>query len=284
LKTRHAPQAQRTSTSSAQPTPAQRSPGAWPASPALAFPRSARRHFATGLGGDSEMAAGNPLIEYFDNNPGRMMLKWQHYLDIYHRHLQRFRGTPCTIVEFGVYHGGSLQMWRHYFGEQCRVIGVDINPRLQSLGEPGIEILIGDQGDRSFLRQLAARVGPIDILIDDGGHTMQQQIATLEELYGAVKVDGVIIVEDTHTSYWREYGGGLRAPMTFMEFAKRLVDELNAWHSRDPQSFAPGGFTRQTQSMHFYDSVVVIEKGPHPQPVQISSGTPSFPIETPVTE
>lgn len=226
----------------------------------------------------------NPLREYFEANPGRLMSKWRHYLDVYHRHFERYRGNPCTLVEFGVYHGGSLQMWRHYLGPQARIVGVDINPRLRELGEPGIEIHIGDQADRGFLAELAQKVGPIDILIDDGGHQMAQQIATLEGLYGAVKADGVILVEDTHTSYWREYGGGLRTPHSFMEFAKRLVDELNAWHSRDPHSFAPGPFTRSAQSLHFYDSIVVVEKGAHPQPEEIVSGTPSFAITTPVNE
>lgn len=230
------------------------------------------------------MTSDNPLHRYFDNNPGRLMNKWRHYLDVYHRHFQRFRGRPCTLVEIGVYHGGSLQMWKHYLGEQARIVGIDVNPRLSDLHEPGIEIHIGDQADRQFLIDLAKKTGPIDILIDDGGHLMHQQIATLETLYGAVAENGVILTEDTHTSYWREYGGGLRAPNSFMELAKHLVDELNAWHSRDPHSFPPGPFTRNTQSMHFYDSIVVIEKGAHPQPQEILSGTPSFPIETPVNE
>lgn len=226
----------------------------------------------------------NPLRAYFDANPGRIMRKWDHYLDVYHRHFEKFRGKPCTIVEIGVYHGGSLQMWRDYFGPQCRVVGVDINPRLVELNEEGIEIHIGDQGDRAFLRELAAKVGPIDILLDDGGHQMHQQIATVEELYTQIKPEGVILVEDTHTSYWRAFGGGLRAPYSFMEFAKRLVDELNAWHSQDPHSFSPGVFTRSTHSMHFYDSVVVIEKGDHPKPIERMSGTPSFDPNRPVNE
>ncbi len=221
----------------------------------------------------------NPLQEYFSNNPGRLLSKWRHYFDIYHRHFERFRGRKPTVVEIGVFHGGSLEMWRSYFGDGARIVGVDVDPRVLELNLPGIEIIIGDQGDRAFLARLAAEVGPIDILIDDGGHTMPQQIATVETLYGAIAPEGVILVEDTHTSYWREYGGGLRSHMSFMQFAKHLVDELNAYHSRDPQSFAPGPFTHGTRSMHFYDSVVVIEKGLHPRPDQIRSGVPSFPLQ-----
>lgn len=223
----------------------------------------------------------NPLRAYFERNPGRLISKWTHYFDVYHRHFARYRGRPCTIVEIGVYHGGSLQMWRDYFGPQARIVGVDVDPRVRALAGDGVEIAIGDQADRSFLRALAQHVGAIDVLIDDGGHRMHQQIATLEELYGAVREDGVILVEDTHTSYWQDHGGGLRNPHTFMEYAKRLVDELNAWHSRDPNSFTAGTFTRGTRSMHFYDSIVVIEKGAHPQPEEVLSGKPQFPLERP---
>lgn len=227
-------------------------------------------------------SASNPLQAYFERNPGRLMRKWTHYFDVYHRHFERYRGTDCTFVEFGVYHGGSLQMWRDYLGPKARIVGVDIDPRLTELGDAGVEIVIGDQGNRDFLQKLADDLGRIDLLVDDGGHTMHQQITTLEQLYGTVADDGVILVEDTHTSYWREYGGGLREPRSFMEYAKHLVDELNAWHSRDPHSFHPSGFTTATRSMHFYDSVVVIEKGAHPRPVERQSGTPSFPMSLPV--
>jgi hypothetical protein len=60
---------------------------------------------------------------------------------------------------------------------------VDINPNCKQFEEPGVRIEIGDQGDRVFLRTLAASLPPIDILIDDGGHTMRQQINTFEELF-----------------------------------------------------------------------------------------------------
>ena len=133
-----------------------------------------------------------------------------HYFDIYHRHFQPSRNKPVTIVEFGVSQGGSLQMWKSYFGPQARIVGVDINPQCASLGEPQIEIVIGDQEDRQFLKSLANKVGDIDVLIEDGGHTMTQQIATFEELWPSIVDGGVFLMEDLHTSYWPKYDGGLR--------------------------------------------------------------------------
>ena len=115
----------------------------------------------------------------------------------------------------------------------------------------------------------------IDILIDDGGHTMKQQRITFEEMYTHVKEEGVYVCEDLHTSYWLEYGGGVRRRKTFIEFSKRLIDQLNAYHSRQA-GFKPDSFTRTTDSMHFYDSVLVIEKRQRPKPLDLKSGVESY--------
>ena len=72
----------------------------------------------------------------------------------------------------------------------------DINPACKALEEDQIEIVIGDQEDRAFLAELRERIGPADIVIDDGGHTMAQQIATFEEMFPAVRNGGVYLVED----------------------------------------------------------------------------------------
>ena len=221
------------------------------------------------------MSEINPLREYFERNEGRLLDKWLHYFDVYHRHFARFRGTACTILEIGVYHGGSMQMWKEYFGPRARIVGVDIDPRCREYAEDRVEIEIGDQSDRTFLRALRGKVGTIDVLIDDGGHRMAQQLATFEELYTAVAPDGVVLVEDCHTSYWRDFDGGYRDPGSFVELAKRLVDQLNAWHSRDSHSFAATEFSMTTDSIHFYDSIVVFEKRLRDPPQRRTTGRPS---------
>lgn len=218
----------------------------------------------------------NPLRQYFQNNSGRLIHKWDHYFDIYHRHFEKFRGRPLKVLEFGVFHGGSLQMWKWYFGSECRVIGVDINPACKTLEEERVHVEIGDQEDRFFLQSLAEKYGPFDIVIDDGGHTMGQQIATYEELLPAVAVNGVYLVEDLLTSYRLNYSGGLHKPGTFIEYSKRLIDGLNAWHSQQPDIFAPNEFTKTVLSMHFYDSVLVLEKGLREKPWHAKTGRPSF--------
>ena len=115
----------------------------------------------------------NDLEKYFTENTGGMIHKWKHYFEIYDRHFSRFRNTECHIVEFGVSQGGSLQMWKDYFGPKCKIFGIDINPQCKKFEEEQISIFIGDQEDRNFLKSLQEMIPRIDILIDDGGHTMK---------------------------------------------------------------------------------------------------------------
>lgn len=214
---------------------------------------------------------GNPLIDWFTAHNGRRVFKWMHYLEIYHRHFSRFRGCSPVVLEIGVFDGGSLDMWRDYFGPGCRIYGVDVDERCQAYAGPDTTMIIGDQGDREFLGRLRQEVPKVDILIDDGGHRMHQQIATFEELYAHVSDEGIYLCEDMHTSYWQEFGGGYRNPGSFVEYSKRLIDQLSAWHSKDPAVFAVNDFTRSTYAMHYYDSVLVIEKQPRSEPRIIRS-------------
>jgi hypothetical protein len=219
----------------------------------------------------------NDLEAYFRRHQGRRLHKWMHYFEVYDRHFAPFRGRAPVVVEFGVSQGGSLQMWKDYFGAGTQLYGADINPECRRLQEDGVHIMIGDQADRAFLRKVAATVPPIDILIDDGGHTMAQQIATFEELFSKVKPHGVYLCEDLHTSYWRRWGGGYRARGSFIEYSKGWIDALHAWHSREPKRLAVSDFTRSVHSVHYYDSVVVVEKRPMQPPHDEVVGTTLFP-------
>jgi hypothetical protein len=223
-------------------------------------------------------ATANPLAEYFRNNPGRLIDKWHHYFEIYHRHFAAFRGRSPVVVEIGIYHGGSLEMWRHYFGRGARIVGIDLDPRCRQFEGDAVSVMIGDQADRDFLSQVRARFPHVDIVIDDGGHTMAQQITSFEELYPHLQPHGVYLCEDLHTSYYPPYGGGYRRDGTFIQYATRLVDQLHAWYSTEPDRFRVDEITRSTHGLHFYDSVLVVEKRPITEPTASKTGKPSFPL------
>jgi len=219
----------------------------------------------------------NDLEKYFRQNDKRLIHKWAHYFDIYDRHFSKFRNKEIVILEIGVSQGGSLQMWKKYFGEKAKIYGIDINPRCKELEEENIKIFIGSQSDRNFLKEVKMQIPAIDILIDDGGHTMVQQIVSFEELFDCVKDDGVYLCEDLHTSYWLNYGGGYKRRGTFIEYSKNFIDYLNAYHS-EQKTLKVNSFTKSVDSIHYYDSIIVIEKRKKEKPYHEKTGNKSFQV------
>jgi hypothetical protein len=213
----------------------------------------------------------NDLETYFNNNTGRIIDKWTHYFEVYDKHFSKYRGMEIILLEIGTFYGGSLKMWKYYFGEKAKIYGIDINPNCKQLEEENIKILIGSQSDRNFLEKVKNEIPPIDILIDDGGHTMLQQIISFEVLFDHIKADGIYLCEDLHTSYWRKYGGGHKRKGSFIEYSKNLIDKLNAYHS-EQESLKVDSFTKSVNSLHYYDSILVIEKRPVKKPESRRTG------------
>jgi hypothetical protein len=217
------------------------------------------------------------LREFFEQDDHRLMHKWMHYFDIYESHFSKFRGKDIVLLEFGVLHGGSLQMWKEYFGSGSRIIGADINARCKALAENQIEIQLVDQDSKESLAKLADSLPPVDIVIDDGGHVMHQQNNTFEIFWLKLKNGGVYLCEDTHTSYWPAFGGGLYKDDTFIERSKKLIDRLHAWHFQDPH-LSVDELTKSIGGIHFYDSVVVLDKRVVEPPSSRMKGVPAFPL------
>jgi cephalosporin hydroxylase len=200
------------------------------------------------------------LRDIFYKHEGNLIHKWDHYFDIYEKYFSKFRGRKINMLEIGISHGGSLQLWKKYFGENVHIYAIDINPECKKLQEENITIFIGSQSDKSFLENAASQLPDLDFVIDDGGHTMQQQLISFETLFLKVKEDGLYFVEDTHTSYWEEFHGGLKNPGSFVEKSKDLVDSLYDNHVIDKTKIRIDEITNHINCISFYDSVVVFEK------------------------
>jgi hypothetical protein len=207
-----------------------------------------------------QMSGDGFLHRYFLNNGHKRLHKWVHYFDIYERHFERFRGKKPVMLEIGVMGGGSLAMWKEYFGGGCKVVGLDINPECKQHAAEDIDVFIGSQDDPAVISAILEKYPHIDIVLDDGSHLSRHMIRTFELLYSRISPLGVYLVEDTHANYWPDWEGGLRKSDTFMEFSKAKVDELNAVHTQG--ALAPTALTVSTDAIAFYDSIVVFEKRP----------------------
>ena len=151
-------------------------------------------------------------------------IKHSTYFDSYDHFFSRYRNQNITFVEIGVLGGGSLFMWRNYFGPKARIIGIDLNPNAKKWEEHGFQIYIGSQSDQKFWEYFSRKVGLIDVVLDDGGHTYEQQIITTECLLHSINDGGIILVEDTHTSYMEGFGPKSKS---FINYTKMLIDKLN---------------------------------------------------------
>lgn len=134
-----------------------------------------------------------------------------------------------SLLEIGIHKGGSIRLWREFFGDDLSISCLDIKEEACDLVK-GVAnfVYVGSQVDSEVLSNVINDSGPFDVIIDDGSHRNQHMLKTMEMLFDHVAPGGVYIVEDMFTSYWPNYGGGLNVEGTFIEKMKENIDNIYA--------------------------------------------------------
>jgi len=200
---------------------------------------------------------------------------FHNYTQVYSQYLDHLRNDTIRFLEIGIYKGASVKMWEKYLPNADRHF-IDITSEFIEYYSPHSKYHFFSQTDVPALTALANSLGQFDVIIDDGGHTMEQQKISFETLFPFVKSGGIYIIEDLHTSYWKEYGGAgsperpRSGSITTTAFLQRLVDSVNfvgaasrcADFNKAPDSVLSRAsyYQKHIYSMHFYDSVCVIIK------------------------
>ena len=163
-------------------------------------------------------------------NSKKYSVKWSGYFQVYEKIFSDYRNKKIKFVEIGVANGGSLFMWRNYFGKKAEIIGIDLNPNAKKLEKYGFKIYIGSQSDKKFWDKFYKKEGKIDIILDDGGHKNLQQISTVHYSLPHIKDGGKIVIEDTSLSYVKKefYNP---SKYSFINYAKKIIDII---HRRSP--------------------------------------------------
>lgn len=175
------------------------------------------------------------------------------YQHVYEEMLEPFRSLPIRFMEIGLGcdmkygPGRSFKLWDEYFTNSdaqlhymerdgACVSAMNIQPR-------NGHIFVGSQDNITFLQHTATRLdalGGLDVLVDDGGHTMSQQLTTFETFWPHMRPGGLYVVEDVQTSYIKAWGGSRQAAhdqhsngraTTFMGRITELLDALNCDYS-----------------------------------------------------
>lgn len=210
------------------------------------------------------------LLELFAGNKGVVVHKWHHYIPIYDRYFAPFRGTKVKFLEIGVNKGGSLQMWRKYFGDDATLFGIDINPDCAAFDGQAGQVRIGSQADPAFLNKVIDEMGGVDLVLDDGSHRMPHVRASFEAIFPRLSDKGVYMIEDLHTAYLARFGGGYQGDDNFFGFVRELTDDLHRWYHN--KGVRHPGLGDHISGVHIHDSIAVFDKQPVYRPTHSRVG------------
>jgi demethylmacrocin O-methyltransferase len=190
------------------------------------------------------------------------------YTPHYARHFEPYRELPVKVLELGIggysavdRGGESLRMWKHYF-RRGLIYGLDIFPK-SGIDQSRITTIQGDQGDEQFLDDLGRRLGPFDIVIDDGSHISHHVIASFNALLPHVRAGGLYVIEDLLTAYWPKWGGATdpTAQYRSIELIKDLIDGLHHREELRAADHPPSATEQTVTGLHVYHNLAIIEKG-----------------------
>lgn len=194
-----------------------------------------------------------------------------HYFEHYWSYFKDLKYKKLNILEIGVKDGQSLLIWKDFF-VNSKIYGIEINKDpLKNFNHDEIEIFFGNQKDINFLKKITNKI-KFDVILDDGGHTMDQQKESFKFLFpNGLKNSGLYIIEDLGTSYWSDWGGELLKKTTTIEYLKELIDGLNYRSYKggrktflgipDYKNTKATYFDENIKFINFYRNICFIKKG-----------------------
>jgi hypothetical protein len=125
--------------------------------------------------------------------------------NLYDKLFESYKDKNNIVLEIGCREGHSLILWSEYFCNSM-IYGIDnFDDVIFSNGaeksyeylkhRKNITTVIGNAYTEDIIKELPN----IDILIDDGPHTIESQIECISLYYPKINEDGILIIEDVQS-------------------------------------------------------------------------------------
>ena len=150
---------------------------------------------------------------------------------------------PRRLLEIGIWHGGSLAMWREVF-DQCEIVGVDrqdlmfVTAKAHLAEDSRVSWKLFNCPD-----PILGQMGEFDLIIDDGHHGTEVVLPTFQYLWPKLRPGGLFIIEDWKPDHCN--------PVELLRFLSQRM--IGYWPAEDAGQNAP--FT-----MIVYRGLIAVEK------------------------
>ena len=152
------------------------------------------------------------IIAYYDINGhekdgGTDKDTFHSYIEMYERFLAPLIDKPALVAEVGIQYGGSMLLWQDYL-PKANFIYLDnvnaVHPKIYGNLELKRSTIFFED---AYTQQAAAKVKKlaregIDLIIDDGPHTLESQCQFLSFYLPLLAKGGVAIIEDVQSIDW----------------------------------------------------------------------------------
>lgn len=162
------------------------------------------------------------------------------YIPVYDALFSPMRLTTTSVLEIGVQTGGSMKLWNGYFPNAI-VYGIDVDIYQNMCREltPRVRLIQAN----AYTEECASTFSDnsLDIVIDDGPHTLESMCDVVRLYYRALKPGGYLIIEDIQDMNW-------------IEPIKTFADPTASWIV----------FDRRVVKGRYDDVLIVIQKPTNP--------------------
>ena len=143
-------------------------------------------------------------IDSFEVYGGTDKISGHSYSEIYGNYLNKYLDKKGSLLEIGVFWGGSAVLWNDLL-PNFKLCLLDLENVMtpdnwDHLDKDRMEYLIGDAYNEVTRNQIKEKYPEgFDVITEDGPHTLDSQLKCIELYLPLVKEDGVMIIEDIAT-------------------------------------------------------------------------------------